>query len=776
MTRPDLLALDTETLAALTSRGLVKRAARDLAAGAGATVTAGPDTTLTARYPDGATAALAPGAGLDRGTCTCAATTLCRHLVGLVLAHQQASARPPGPDPAVPPAPTDAAEGPEPPGPAAPPTPSASAPPGPPAEPVGNAGGPEAAVPATGPETGAPGAPAGAAAPAAASAPSDVGRPGAAGPGGECGTRPGAVPEPVAGAAGGAEWLPWSPGDTDDEALVAAVGARAVAAARRTLARGYTARLTHPRAGAPAARAELPTCTVRFPVRGAVAHAVTDAADAVRGEAVALAVWAFRAAVGADPERPPSRVDVGGADSAREAAAGLDRSGPLLADLLLDGAAHAGPVLPGALGRARDELAAGALHWQAGVLAGVLDQLVAYRERGAGFRAEELAALLGEADGRARTRGLPGAALGGGERGDTPLRRVRLTALGCRISGTAADRTAEVYLAHGGAGIALVLRRSWAVAEGPAATGPALARRRIAGSTLGALAAANVVSEVASRTPGRTVKLGTSRVAATGVTPVGNAWDELPEPLLVRDFAAHARALRRRPPRFARARVEAEAVHVLAVDGVEEIGYDPARQELRATLRDARGATARLVAPYNPYSPGGLDVLAAALRGGDGGDGGGTPGVPGSRGPGPVRSVSGFVRVTGEGLVVEPLAVRTADGTVVPDLAPAPRRTAALPHAAPAAPGDPVGLALEGALSALATVAVHGLRRLPAGAAAALADAAGALARRGLTTTAEQLRRVPAALAGEGPEAAVRPWLDAQLRLLTAVELHARGD
>ncbi|MCC9742562.1 hypothetical protein [Streptomyces sp. MNU89] len=41
---------------------------------------------------------------------------------------------------------------------------------------------------------------------------------------------------------------------------------------------------------------ELPTCTVRFPVPGEIGYALTDAAEAVRGEMVALAVWAFRAA------------------------------------------------------------------------------------------------------------------------------------------------------------------------------------------------------------------------------------------------------------------------------------------------------------------------------------------------------------------------------------------------------------------------------------------------------------------------------------------------
>ncbi|WMX49128.1 WGR domain-containing protein [Streptomyces roseicoloratus] len=56
----------------------------------------------------------------------------------------------------------------------------------------------------------------------------------------------------------------------------------------------------------------------------------------------------------------------------------------------------------------------------------------------------------------------------------------------------------------------------------------------------------------------------------------------------------------------------------------------------------------------------------------------------------------------------------------------------------------------------------------------ALDDAAAGLARIGLTTAAAHLRAIPAALTGEGADAAVRGWLDAELYLLTARELHAR--
>lgn len=568
------------------------------------------------------------------------------------------------------------------------------------------------------------------------------------------------------GAGAGTAWEPWSPGSLDDDALSAAVGARAVASARRVLARGYTARLHHPTPEEPAARAELPTCTVRFPVPApdGIGHATTDATAARRGEVIALAVWAFRAATEADPADPPAQVDVGGSGT-RAGGAGspeLGTAAALLDDLLLEGAAHAGPVLATALRRARDELSARALHWPAGTLTDVIGQLDDHAARGARYRAERHAALITEFHARLRaathtTQLAASQILGSGERGDTALRRVRLTALGCRISGTSEDRTAEVYLAHGDSGTGLVLRRRWDLGPGQDPTGPELAARRVAGAPLGAVARAHLVSESASRTPGLSVTIGGSRVASTSVTPVGSAWSELPEPLLLRDFTAHARGLDRLPPYLVRPRTEADSVHVVEVHEVGDLGYDPAEQRLEVTVRDAHGAVATVSATHNPYSPGALDVLAACLDG--------------SRGE--VRYLSAFVRVTGDGLAFDPIAVMTAEGVTVPDLTPA-TGSRLVPSLLPR-PRDPLAEALESALSAMAAGADRGLRDLGEGARARLEDAAADLARTGLSVAAGLVRAFLGALRQEGPAAAARPWVDAQIHLLSAVELHARA-
>ncbi|MFD0267230.1 hypothetical protein ACFVGY_11615, partial [Streptomyces sp. NPDC127106] len=435
--RPDLLALTDDTLAALANRGLVKRAAKELAAGAGAVVGFAADGSLTGRYPDGTETVLPPGAGLDLGTCSCAAAGVCRHLLGLILAYRGQAAEGPG----------------------------SSAGPGS-SERHASSEGRAAASPVDG--SGASGTSAGPRARAQARTLGGAAAVGGAGVTGGSGGEGAPLPEPGS-TGGGPDGAPvWSPGSVTDEDLTAALGARAVAAARRTLARGYSARLTHPAPGAPEARAELATATVRFTVPGALGYALTDARPEHRGPAVALAVWAFRAALAADPADPPAEVRAGGplrpartSDETARAAAGI------AAELLLDGAAHTGPVLTAGLHRVRGELAGHGMHWTSDAIADLAEQLAEHASRGARHRPERFAELLAEVAARHRT-----GRHGTGEPGTTPLRRVRLTGLGCRVTGDPASRTAEVYFAHGGAGIALVLRRRFELTGAQAAGGP----------------------------------------------------------------------------------------------------------------------------------------------------------------------------------------------------------------------------------------------------------------------------------------------------------------
>ncbi|MCN9241509.1 SWIM zinc finger family protein [Streptomyces sp. RY43-2] len=572
-------------------------------------------------------------------------------------------------------------------------------------------------------------------------------------------------------------FVDWSPGEFDDGTLTASLGRPALTAARRVLDRGYTARLHRARPEDPIPRVELPTCTVSFPVPHELGYALTDAVGALRGEVVALAVWAFRTANTADAggmadtadTEQTTHVTVGGRTVATATATSTTtttttsdargddalRTALALADeLLLDGVQQAGPVFAASLRRCHKALTAASRHWPAGAVAELREQVDAYAARSAHYDPARFALLLTELHARHRAAERdPVGVLGTKEAPTTPLRRVRLVALGCRVSGTARDRTAETFFAHADAGVTLVLRKRWELTEGQELTGHELSARRLLNSPLRALATANVVSEHTARAADRTVTISRGRIAATSVTPVGSAWTELPATLLVRDVAAHLRAIGDRPPQLIRPRVAAESVRVVAVAAVESIGYDPAGQVLEAVLRDPAGNEVLVRAAYNPLCPGGLDALAAALGDED------------------VRCVSGMLTRAQGRVVLEPLAVLTSTGVVVPDLAPGDGTTAL----APASPrrADPITTALESALAALADAAHQGLRRLTAPARTAVTDSADRLHRTGLHTAAQHLRELDALLQREGAIAALPAWVNASLHLAVSLETHA---
>ncbi|MFB4314254.1 hypothetical protein [Actinomadura sp. 21ATH] len=671
MTRTDLLALTPDSLASLANRGLVKRAAKDLDAGNVPEVAVMDDGTVTGAFADGVATTLPGGGGLEGATCTCAATGVCRHQIGLVLAYQRRAAGS-GED--------AAGEGPA-----------------------------------------------------------------------ETEAAPEAPP-----------YKDWSPGAYDDEALARVLGERALTAARRTFRSGYAARVHRPSPADPVASVELPTCTVRFLVPDEFGYVHTDAVAAMRGEVIALAVWAFRAADEQGLTGENVRVDVGGRAKGG-GGSGLEGALDLANQILLDGAMHAGPVLSTALHRASRELTAGNLHWPAATLDDIAGQLAAYRDRAAGHEPRRLAALLAELHARHRSAlhasagngsGSPRSqVLGTNETAETPLRRVRLTALGCRVGGDDGERTADVFLAHAASGIVLVLKRRWEATEEQRLTGHDLAPRRIAGAALRSLAAANVVSENATRSPSRVVRLGTGRVSKTTVTPVGGAWGDLPATLLARDLRTLERELDALPPRLIRPRVEAESVRVVEIAKVGGIGYSPGDQRLTATFTDADGVSGRISSAYSPYRPGALDELAGALAG--------DRGAP--------LYVSGPVRRSRGALVVDPIGVLTTEGLVVPDLAPGDGGGALDAPAGRA--GDALSEALSAALEVCADAAHRGFRHLPNGTRARVGRTADRLAGIGMAAAAGLLRAFAGALEGDDPHRMTVTWADAQIHLITAADL-----
>jgi hypothetical protein len=94
MVRHDLLGLAADDLVALSNRGIVNRAQREVEeATTPIEVDESPEGTIVARWPDGAVCRLIAGEIFSGDSCTCAATTVCRHLVGTILAYQRRTAR-----------------------------------------------------------------------------------------------------------------------------------------------------------------------------------------------------------------------------------------------------------------------------------------------------------------------------------------------------------------------------------------------------------------------------------------------------------------------------------------------------------------------------------------------------------------------------------------------------------------------------------------------------------------------------------------------------------
>jgi hypothetical protein len=330
--------------------------------------------------------------------------------------------------------------------------------------------------------------------------------------------------------------------------------------------------------------------------------------------------------------------------------------------------------------------------------------------------------------------------LGTEEPAETPLRQVRLIGLGCRIGRDEDADTAEVFLAHPGTDTVLAVRHRWARRAG---TNPTPASRKIAGSTVAAMAGGNVVSEAAVRSAGRVIRFGSGRLARTTVSPLGDAWSLLPASLSPPSIAAAEALLAGLPPRLVRPRVAAELVRVLPIAQVRAVRYVAGAQRLDAVVADADGRTATVSLAHRVAAPGALDALAGALAA-------------------EPTAISGVLRRGRGGLEVEPYAVRTASAVIVPDLA---EPTGEVPPATGRPDREPLSAAIEDALAVLADAAHRGLTHLPPPMAERAQRAAAALAELGLTRCATAMTTWSAAI---GDPVA---WLRAQVRLLVAAEL-----
>jgi hypothetical protein len=551
----------------------------------------------------------------------------------------------------------------------------------------------------------------------------------------------------------------WSPAEFSDEAVETMLGARVLTAARKAFRTGYRARVRRPTVDDPVPTVELPSCTVRFLVPHELGYARVDAARGAREDAIALAVWAFRAADDADGDVAADTVDlaVGGERLARitGGGSGIEPALALAGELLADGVVHSGPAVTASIAAVRRALDGHNLRWPVDALDEIADQLDAYRARSARYHPESLAALLAELMARHRCVAGNGASLRPGvlgteEAAETPLRLLRLTGLGARVWGDDASRSVEVYLAHAEAGLVLTLRRRVDVADGDPPSAAQLGRRKAGGARLSALAGGNVVTESAVRSANRVVRIAESRLARTTVAPSSGTWDALPTGILVDDLDAEAVRLAGLPPAIVRSRVVAEAVRAVVVDDVEDVRYLPGEQRLVAVVRAPTGR-ATVTMTHSAASAGAIDAMAEWLGGS----------------LGPVRFVSGHLRRHAGDVVIDATAVVAGSTMMVPAFASV--RGTEVP-AATGAIADPLAAATAEAIAVSAEVPHRGWRHLPPGWAGRAERCSQQLRRVGLERAAQAVADLAAAGRSAPGNDALPRWADTHLRLLVTAE------
>ncbi|WP_216917797.1 hypothetical protein [Nocardia noduli] len=540
---------------------------------------------------------------------------------------------------------------------------------------------------------------------------------------------------------------PWSPAEFDDDQLVAHLGPRATRAARKALRLGYRATVIRPSTQDPVPTVELPTVTVRFLVPHDLGYARTDAAVGANPEAVALAVWAFRLADRQDPDLATVHVDVGGTPTTADS--GTAAALIPLTELISHGVVHTSPQSLAAFAVARKQLESSNARWPLEALDALTDQLRAYRDLSARYDPVLAAALVAEIVARHRGaqggRSIAAEVLGSTEAARTPMRLLRLTGLGARVTGDTDSRTVEVYLAQPDTGMVLAIHRRIELNDTQNSPTAAQLGSRMSGpARLSAIASGYVVTHSASRAANRQLHLGRSTVARTTITPSAGAWETLPQELLVADLDAEADRLADRRPAVIRPRLRADSIRVIAVESVEGIEYFPATQELRAHVR-AAGGSATIVIRHSTTTPGALDCVASALASGE------------------VRYIAGELRRRQRRLHLRPTALVLREAVIVPDFAPVEdshwRAATIEPERNPL--GDSVAAALE-----LSSEVPHrGSRHLPPSWFIRAADIASDLRHHGLARAAEAL------LALRSPHVTtLDTWADSHLRLLLTAE------
>ena len=170
----------------------------------------------------------------------------------------------------------------------------------------------------------------------------------------------------------------------------------------------------------------------------------------------------------------------------------------------------------------------------------------------------------------------------------------------------------RAWLQDLGTGELAALSRRFRDPDDPEVAPPAfarLARRQLTAGVpgLAAIGGGQMLTKGGRLRPSRRMRLGRTRVS---VSPSRHDWSDL----ATAGFAQVREQLRGLLPAALRPRRVGADFFVVAISAVEDAGFDPLEQALRATLTDARGDTCALFHPFEARAAAGFEALIRRLE------------------------------------------------------------------------------------------------------------------------------------------------------------------
>lgn len=442
----------------------------------------------------------------------------------------------------------------------------------------------------------------------------------------------------------------WDPGSITDDELVSHFRKGPINQARKRFEQGVLVELT--RGAKPVARFLDDGCTVRFLVPNDLRYVSADCAESLWSAWVPMAVWSFR-------ELPVDRL--AGLLCLQQAElpipqVPLSNLDELLAELLRDGFSGAAETWSQRLSRLEQALRNEGLVWPAELAVDLLHQCEMYHQHDARFEPRSVVHLVGELIARTRairsgTRATPQPLIRG-TKSDRPseIAGGRMVGVGLGVRPGKRHATISAYLQDTDSGSVVAVERTFADPDPQSGSSPRsysdlAVTILMRGVSLANLASSQLLLKSAKRTPSGQLILPRS-ASSVAVHPQSYQWEQLKPPFAAESFAQLLARFETLPPSCLRPRRRTENLHVVAVEGADEVEFDVAHQKLTARIRDSQGNFAELVHPFHTRARDGFNDLAEVLE------------KRGSQ----VRFVCGHVRTIGRTLEIQPIAVILDDG------------------------------------------------------------------------------------------------------------------